>query len=91
MYEWGVTIEWLTPVGATNGPLFEDSWPVVRFETKSRIEVSHPMRKTQSVRLFALVAALFLSGASNGALFAQQEATLEQRIKKVMDRPEFAH
>ena len=29
MYEWGVTIEWLTPVGATNGPLFEDSWPVV--------------------------------------------------------------
>jgi PBP4 family serine-type D-alanyl-D-alanine carboxypeptidase len=49
------------------------------------------MRKTQSVRLFALVAALLLSGASNGALFAQQEATLEQRIKKVMDRPEFAH
>ena len=49
------------------------------------------MRKTQSARLFALVAALLLSGALNSAPFAQSEATLEQRIKKVMDRPEFAH
>src|ERR1700720_3544709 len=49
------------------------------------------MRKTQSARLFALVAALFLSGASNGASFAQSQTTLEQGIKKVMDRPEFAH
>jgi N-acyl-D-amino-acid deacylase len=49
------------------------------------------MRNTQSATLFALVAALLLSGASNTALFAQSEVTLEQRIKKVMDRPEFAH
>src|ERR1700737_4774920 len=49
------------------------------------------MRKTQSARLFTLVAALLLSGVSSGALFAQSEATLEQRIQKVMDRPEFAH
>jgi N-acyl-D-amino-acid deacylase len=49
------------------------------------------MRKTQSAILFALVAALLLTGALKGTLFAQSEATLDQRIKKVMDRPEFAH
>jgi N-acyl-D-amino-acid deacylase len=49
------------------------------------------MRKIPSAIRLALVAALLLSGASNGFLFAQSEATLEQRIKKVMDRPEFAH
>jgi D-alanyl-D-alanine carboxypeptidase/D-alanyl-D-alanine-endopeptidase (penicillin-binding protein 4) len=49
------------------------------------------MRKTLFARLVALIAALFLSGAPNAALFAQSESTLEQRIKKVMDRPEFAH
>jgi len=49
------------------------------------------MRKTLFARLVALIAALFLGGAPNGALFAQSESTLEQRIKKVMDRPEFAH
>src|ERR1700730_17064878 len=49
------------------------------------------MRKTQSAIFLALVAALLLSGASNGTLSAQSEATLEQRIRKVMDRPEFGH
>jgi PBP4 family serine-type D-alanyl-D-alanine carboxypeptidase len=49
------------------------------------------MRKTPSAILLALVAALLLGGASNHTLFAQSEATLEQRIRKVMDRPEFAH
>lgn len=49
------------------------------------------MKKTQPVRLFALIAAFLLSGALNGGLPAESEATLEQRIKKIMDRPEFAH
>ncbi len=49
------------------------------------------MKKTRTVRLFALVAAFLLSGLVNGGLFAQSEGTLEQRIKKIMDRPEFAH
>src|SRR3984893_11290328 len=49
------------------------------------------MKKTQPVRLFALIAAFLLSGALNDRLLAQSEATLEQRIKKIMDRPEFAH
>jgi N-acyl-D-amino-acid deacylase len=49
------------------------------------------MKKTPSLLLFALLAAAFLSGGLSSALFAQSEATLEQRIKKIMDRPEFAH
>src|SRR5580700_8191429 len=49
------------------------------------------MKKTQPVRLFALIAAFLLSGALHDRLLAQSEATLEQRIKKIMDRPEFAH
>ena len=55
------------------------------------LEVLRSMKKTQPVRLFALIAAFFLSGTVNGGLFAQSEATLEQRIKKIMERPEFAH
>src|SRR3984957_11796411 len=55
------------------------------------LEVLRSMKRTQSVRLFALIAAFFLSGTVNGGLFAQSEATLEQRIKKIMERPEFAH
>jgi PBP4 family serine-type D-alanyl-D-alanine carboxypeptidase len=54
-------------------------------------EVLRSMKKTQPVRLFAIVAAFLLSGAVNGGLLAQSETTLEQRIKKIMDRPEFAH
>jgi PBP4 family serine-type D-alanyl-D-alanine carboxypeptidase len=54
-------------------------------------EVLRSMKKTQLVRLFAIVAAFLLSGAVNGGLLAQSETTLEQRIKKIMDRPEFAH
>jgi N-acyl-D-amino-acid deacylase len=49
------------------------------------------MKKTPSVRLFALAVAFLLSGTLSGVLFAQSDATLEQRIKKIMDRPEFAH
>jgi PBP4 family serine-type D-alanyl-D-alanine carboxypeptidase len=49
------------------------------------------MNKTRSVKLFALVAAILLVGALNGSVLAQSNATLEQRIKKIMDRPEFAH
>jgi PBP4 family serine-type D-alanyl-D-alanine carboxypeptidase len=49
------------------------------------------MKKTRTIRFFALVAAFILSGSVNGGLFAQSEGTLEQRIKKIMDRPEFAH
>ncbi len=67
--------------------------PVGKFESKltSGLEVLRSMKKTQPVRLFALVAAFLLSGTVNGGLFAQSEGTLEQRIKKIMDRPEFAH
>jgi PBP4 family serine-type D-alanyl-D-alanine carboxypeptidase len=49
------------------------------------------MKKTRAVRVFVLVAAFLLSGLVNGGLFAQSEGTLEQRIKKIMERPEFAH
>ena len=49
------------------------------------------MKKTQPVRFFAIVAAFLLSGAVNGGPLAQSETTLEHRIKKIMDRPEFAH
>ncbi len=49
------------------------------------------MKKTQPVRLLALFAAFLLGGALSGGLFAQSEGTLEQRIKKIMERPEFAH
>jgi N-acyl-D-amino-acid deacylase len=49
------------------------------------------MKKTQSLRLFLFSAALLLTGVACSPLFAQSDATLEQRIKKIMDRPEFAH
>jgi PBP4 family serine-type D-alanyl-D-alanine carboxypeptidase len=49
------------------------------------------MKKTRAVRVFVLVAAFLLSGLVNGGLFSQSEGTLEQRIKKIMERPEFAH
>ena len=49
------------------------------------------MKKTRSLMPIALLAAVFLSGGLSSALFAQSGATLEQRIKKIMDRPEFAH
>ncbi len=49
------------------------------------------MKKTQSPRLLALVATFVLAGALSGASLAQSDATLEQRIAKIMSRPEFAH
>jgi len=49
------------------------------------------MKKTQSLRLLLFVATFAFAGALSVPLFAQSDATLEQRIKKVMDRPEFAH
>jgi N-acyl-D-amino-acid deacylase len=49
------------------------------------------MKKTHSFRLFLFSAALLLTGVACSSLFAQSDATLEQRIKKIMDRPEFAH
>lgn len=49
------------------------------------------MKKTRSLMPIALLAAVFLSGGLSSTLFAQSVATLEQRIKKIMDRPEFAH
>jgi N-acyl-D-amino-acid deacylase len=49
------------------------------------------MKKTPSLRLLLFVAMFLISGALVSSLFAQADATLEQRIKKIMDRPEFAH
>ena len=49
------------------------------------------MKKIQSLRLLPFVASFLLSGALCCPLFAQTDATLEQRIKKIMERPEFAH
>jgi N-acyl-D-amino-acid deacylase len=43
-----------------------------------------------SLRLLALIA-IFCAIFCGRPLFAQSSDTLEQRIKKVMDRPEFAH
>jgi PBP4 family serine-type D-alanyl-D-alanine carboxypeptidase len=64
-----------------------------QFESKLNcgFEVLRSMKKTRAVRVFVLVAAFLLSGLVNGGLFAQSEGTLEQRIKKIMERPEFAH
>jgi PBP4 family serine-type D-alanyl-D-alanine carboxypeptidase len=47
------------------------------------------MKKTQSLR--ALAIGTCLAGAFGSGLFAQSDATLDQRIKKVTSRPEFAH
>lgn len=49
------------------------------------------MKKIPSLRLLLIVATFLLHGAWCSSLFAQTDATLEQRIKKIMDRPEFAH
>ena len=49
------------------------------------------MKKTPSLRLLLFAAMFLVSGALGGSLFAQADATLEQRIKKIMNRPEFAH
>jgi PBP4 family serine-type D-alanyl-D-alanine carboxypeptidase len=64
-----------------------------QFESKLNcgFEVLRSMKKTRAVRVFVLVAAFLLSGLVNGGLFSQSEGTLEQRIKKIMERPEFAH
>lgn len=49
------------------------------------------MTSSKIFRLSALVASLFLLSVCSRPLDAQSSETLEQRIKKVMDRPEFAH
>jgi N-acyl-D-amino-acid deacylase len=49
------------------------------------------MKKTLSLRLLLFAVTLFMSGALCSPVIAQSDATLEQRIKKVMDRPEFTH
>jgi N-acyl-D-amino-acid deacylase len=49
------------------------------------------MKKTQSLRLFLFLATLLFVGVACSPLLAQSDATLEQRIKKIMERPEFAH
>src|ERR1700733_3457789 len=48
------------------------------------------MKKFQFFRLLPFVSAFLLAGSLCSSLFAQSEATLEQRIKRIMDRPEFA-
>lgn len=49
------------------------------------------MNKKQVLRIFAICASFILAGLSNSALFAQSHPALEQRIKKIMNRPEFVH
>src|SRR5207245_4473959 len=49
------------------------------------IRARHPVRMVALSFLAAIVA------YCGGAAFAQSSATLEQRLKKIMDRPEFAH
>jgi len=48
------------------------------------------MKKMNAIRLVTLAIATVLS-ACGGELRAQDTATLESRIKKIMERPEFAH
>ena len=49
------------------------------------------MKKMNAIRLVTLgIAAVWLA-CCNGELRAQDAATLESRIKKIMERPEFAH
>jgi PBP4 family serine-type D-alanyl-D-alanine carboxypeptidase len=47
------------------------------------------MKKTRDLTVFAAI--FLLGGISCGPALAQSDATLEQRIKKIMDRSEFAH
>jgi PBP4 family serine-type D-alanyl-D-alanine carboxypeptidase len=49
------------------------------------------MKKTPLLRFLLIFATFLLAGALENPLPAQSDATLEQRIKKIMDRPEFAH
>jgi D-alanyl-D-alanine carboxypeptidase len=49
------------------------------------------MKMTQTVRFFALAIALACCMVLSNDVFAQSEATFEQRVQKVMERPEFAH
>ena len=46
---------------------------------------------TRILRMFAVSGAIFVSVLGSGAVRAQSDATHDQRIKKVMSRPEFAH
>lgn len=50
------------------------------------------MRKFLASRILVSAALIVLGLLASGDVFAQSDpATLEQRIKKIMDRPEFAH
>ncbi len=49
------------------------------------------MKMTQPVQLFAFGIALVCCMVLSGDALAQSQATFEQRIQKVMERPEFAH
>jgi N-acyl-D-amino-acid deacylase len=49
------------------------------------------MKMTQSVRFCALAIAILYGMVLSYAAFAQGETTFDQRIQKVMGRPEFAH
>ena len=49
------------------------------------------MKKTPLLMFLLIFATFLLAGALGNPLLAQSDATLEQRIKKIMDRPEFAH
>jgi PBP4 family serine-type D-alanyl-D-alanine carboxypeptidase len=49
------------------------------------------MKKTPLLRFLLIFATFLLAGALGTPLPAQSDGTLEQRIKKIMDRAEFAH
>ncbi len=49
------------------------------------------MSPESAVRTFILSILGIASVCCSGSLSAQTTDTLEQRIKKIMDRPEFAH
>src|SRR5438046_2004192 len=49
------------------------------------------MKKMNAIRLVTLGIAAVLFACCNGELRAQDAATLESRIKKIMERPAFAH
>ncbi len=64
---------------------------VQRNQARQSITWGYCMSSRHTVRMVAFSFLAATVAYCGGAAFAQSSATLEQRLKKIMDRPEFAH
>src|SRR5437016_4670706 len=64
---------------------------VQRNQASQSITWGYCMSTRHTVRMVAFSFLAAIVAYCGGAAFAQSSATLEQRLKKIMDRPEFAH